>query len=101
MNATGLRESSSSSCFCGRGGRSRMSARVSRARLFAFDVLWRVEAEAAYAGHLLTSERGESLARADRALAYELALGVLRSRLLLDFLISRYARRPVAKLDPE
>lgn len=78
-----------------------MSARVSRARLFAFDVLWRVEAEAAYAGHLLTSERGESLARADRALAYELALGVLRSRLLLDFLISRYARRPVAKLDPE
>jgi 16S rRNA (cytosine967-C5)-methyltransferase len=80
-----------------------MSSRVSAARRAAFDTLWRVESESAYASNLLasnTSDHRVELSREDRALVYELVLGVLRWQGQLDFLIGLYARRPVAKLDP-
>ncbi|HEX5084844.1 MAG TPA: 16S rRNA (cytosine(967)-C(5))-methyltransferase RsmB [Blastocatellia bacterium] len=74
---------------------------VAPARVAAFDILWRVAAEDAFAGSLLASPRYDRLSREDHALAQELSLGVLRWQIRLDFLIERYARRPLDRLDPE
>lgn len=89
----------------GRGRRSdrgeRQPARapkVSRARLVAFEILRRVEEEDAYASVLLASS-DESLRAEDRALSYEIVLGVLRRRLWLDYLIEHYTGRSAARLD--
>ena len=70
---------------------------VSPARLAAFDILMRV-AEGAYASVLLAS-REQELKPLDRALCYELVMGVLRRQLWLDRLIEYYANRKVADLD--
>ncbi|MGC2329891.1 MAG: 16S rRNA (cytosine(967)-C(5))-methyltransferase RsmB [Candidatus Acidiferrales bacterium] len=72
---------------------------ISPARKIAFDVLQRVEAEGAYAGDLLHAELGAKVKPADAALATELTLGVLRQRLLLDFLLERHLERTVERLD--
>lgn len=72
---------------------------VSLARKLAFDVLIRVEAEGAYASDVLHAELGASVKPADAALATELTLGVLRWRRLLDFLIERQLKKPLARLD--
>lgn len=72
---------------------------VSRARIAAFDILRRVEAEGAYSSILIAALAQSSLSREDRALAHELALGVLRRRLTLDYFIKRYSRRLIEKLD--
>lgn len=78
------------------GGRR---AAVSAARRAAFDVLRRVEGEGAFAAVLLASATGE-LRADDRALCYELVLGVLRRQFWLDKLIEYYAAgRPVERLD--
>jgi 16S rRNA (cytosine967-C5)-methyltransferase len=74
---------------------------VAPARVAAFDVLWRVGVEDAFASNLLASPRYDRLSREDHALAQELSLGVLRWQIRLDFLIERYARRPLDRLDPE
>lgn len=74
---------------------------VSPARQAAFDVLLRVEREAAYAGSLLVSPRWFELSREDHALAQELTLGVLRWQSQLDFLIEHFSRRKINKLDNE
>ena len=66
---------------------------VAPARVAAFDVLWRVATEDAFASDLLASPRYDRLSREDRALAQELGLGVLRWQIQLDFLVERYARR--------
>ncbi len=71
------------------------------ARVAAFDVLSRVATEEAFASDLLASPRYDHLSREDHALARELVLGVLRWQIRLDFLIERYARRALDKLDPE
>ena len=76
-------------------------AKVSAARAAAFEILWRVTTEDAFASNLLAAERYDRLAREDRALLNELVLGVLRQQGLLDFLIERYAQRPLSKLDAE
>jgi 16S rRNA (cytosine967-C5)-methyltransferase len=73
---------------------------VAPARRIAFEILWRVEAEGAYAADLLYARLDEGVTARDRALATELVLGVLRSSRLLDFLLER-AARPVARLDRE
>jgi len=78
-----------------------VNAKVTPARRAAFDALRRVETQTAYASHLLASEAKPALGRPDRALLQELTLGVLRWQGLLDFLIERYARRPVSGLDPD
>jgi 16S rRNA (cytosine967-C5)-methyltransferase len=72
---------------------------VSPARRAAFDILRRVEAEGAYASALVSALPQSSLSREDRALAQEIALGVLRWQRSLDYFIERYSRRPVKRLD--
>jgi len=72
---------------------------ASAARIIAFEVLRRVEAEGAYASDVLHTELGASVKPADAALATELTLGVLRWRRLLDFLIEGQLEKPLARLD--
>lgn len=72
---------------------------ISPARRAAFDILWRVATEEAYATNLLASENYATLSREDHGLLNELVLGVLRWQRTLDFLIERYAQRPSNKLD--
>lgn len=72
---------------------------VSIARQIAYNVLRRVEGEDAYASDLLHAELGANVQAADAALATELAMGVLRQRLLLDFLLERQLKKRVARLD--
>jgi 16S rRNA (cytosine967-C5)-methyltransferase len=75
-------------------------SRTSPARLAAFDILHRVETEGAYASALIAS-LSESLSREDRALAHEIALGVLRWRQSLDYFIERYSTKSIRALDVE
>ncbi len=75
--------------------------KISPARLAAYDILWRVQTEDAYASNLLASLRYEALSSVDHALAQELTLGVLRWQLQLDWLIEHFARRKLKKLDAE
>jgi 16S rRNA (cytosine967-C5)-methyltransferase len=72
---------------------------VSAARKIAYDVLRRVEAEGAYATDVLHTELGARVRADDAALATEIALGVLRWRGLLDFLLQRALKKPVERLD--
>ncbi len=74
---------------------------ISPARSVAFDILLRVDQQNAYAGELLHSERLEKLAPADRGLAMELVMGVLRWRSRLDDAILAASSRPLKKLDAE
>ncbi len=74
---------------------------ISPARAVAFDILLRVEQQNAYASELLHSERLEKLSPADRGLAMELVMGVLRWRSRLDDAIAAAASRPLKKLDAE
>lgn len=77
------------------GGSKRV---VSPARRAAFEILRRVEEEGAFASVLLAATDEEMRAE-DRALCYELVLGVLRWQLWLDALIEHYAGRAAASLD--
>ncbi|HEY7825883.1 MAG TPA: 16S rRNA (cytosine(967)-C(5))-methyltransferase RsmB [Candidatus Acidoferrales bacterium] len=72
---------------------------ISPARKIAFEVLRRVEAEGAYASDLLHTELTAAVKSEDAALATEIVMGVLRWRLLLDFLLERELKKPVARLD--
>jgi 16S rRNA (cytosine967-C5)-methyltransferase len=70
---------------------------VSPARLAAFEILRRV-AEGGYASVLLAA-RAEELEARDRALCYELVMGVLRFQLWLDVAIEHFAGRSIEQLD--
>jgi len=72
---------------------------ISPARKIAYEVLRRVEAEGAYASDVLHTELGTRVSSPDAALATEIALGVLRWQRLLDFLLDRQLKKPVARLD--
>jgi 16S rRNA (cytosine967-C5)-methyltransferase len=72
---------------------------VSAARKIAFDVLLRVESESAYSSELLHAALTPDVKPEDAALATELTLGVLRWQRLLDFLLDRQLKKPVARLD--
>ena len=74
---------------------------ISPARSVAFDILLRVDQQNAYASELLHSERLEKLTPADRGLAMELVMGVLRWRSRLDDAIAAASSRPLNKLDAE
>jgi 16S rRNA (cytosine967-C5)-methyltransferase len=71
---------------------------VSRARRAAFEILRRVEEEGAFASPLLAG-LSEELSAEDRALCYELTLGVLRRQLWLDRALEHFAGRGAEKLD--
>jgi 16S rRNA (cytosine967-C5)-methyltransferase len=72
---------------------------ISPARKIAYEVLRRVEAEGAYASDVLHSELDVRVKAEDAGLATELVMGVLRWRRLLDFLLERQLKKPVARLD--
>ncbi|MBZ5525794.1 MAG: 16S rRNA (cytosine(967)-C(5))-methyltransferase RsmB [Acidobacteriia bacterium] len=74
---------------------------LSPARSAAFQILLRVEREAAYADELLHSPLLEPLSQPDRNLTTEIVMGVLRWRSALDSAFSRLLSTPVAKLDLE
>ncbi|HEV3468299.1 MAG TPA: 16S rRNA (cytosine(967)-C(5))-methyltransferase RsmB [Pyrinomonadaceae bacterium] len=80
----------------GKGGRGGGGV-ISPARASAFEVLRRVEEEGAFAAPLLAAVE---LSAEDRALCYELVLGVLRRQLWLDRAAEHFAGREAAKLDP-
>lgn len=82
----------------GASNREGSGRRVSASRRAASEILRRVEDEGAFAAVLLASA-GEELRADDRALCYELVLGVLRRQLWLDKLIEHYAGRSAASLD--
>ncbi|MFL6229329.1 MAG: 16S rRNA (cytosine(967)-C(5))-methyltransferase RsmB [Pyrinomonadaceae bacterium] len=83
----------------GKGGAgAKVARRVSPSRRAAFEVLRRVEEESAFASVLLAHATND-LRSDDRALCYELTLGVLRWQLWLDALIGYYAARDAATLD--
>jgi 16S rRNA (cytosine967-C5)-methyltransferase len=70
---------------------------MSPARLLAFEILTAVE-RGEYASDLLAA-RAAPLDTRDAGLASEIALGVLRYRAQLDYLIERYSGKPAARLD--
>src|SRR6266481_9654715 len=71
---------------------------LSPARRAAFEILRRVEDEHAYASSLLSTVDTD-LRGPDRALCYELVLGVLRRQLWLDRVLEHFAKRRLAKID--
>src|SRR6266508_2619249 len=71
---------------------------LSPARRAAFDILRRVESEGAYASSLL-AVADERLRDADRALCYELVLGVLRHQSWLDCVLEHFANRRMEAVD--
>jgi len=76
----------------------RPNSAVTPARLFAFEILRRVEEGSAFASVLLAARETE-LEEHDRALSHELVMGVLRRRLWLDRVIAHYAGRDPECLD--
>jgi 16S rRNA (cytosine967-C5)-methyltransferase len=74
---------------------------ISPARTTAYRILRRVEAGRAFAVDLLQSQEVSALKEADRRLATELVMGVLRWRGELDFQVREVSGRPVEGLDPE
>jgi 16S rRNA (cytosine967-C5)-methyltransferase len=74
---------------------------VSLARAATFDILLRVERDAAYATELLHSKKIDELSTADRGLANEIVLGVLRWQSALDAAIAKQSSQPLRKIDRE
>ena len=74
---------------------------ISPARTAAYDILLRVEQQDAYASELLHSDRLNDLSTADRGLATESVMGVLRWRSRLDEAIADASGRSLEKLDDE
>ncbi|MGH9747345.1 MAG: 16S rRNA (cytosine(967)-C(5))-methyltransferase RsmB [Candidatus Acidiferrales bacterium] len=72
---------------------------ISPARTIAFEVLRRVESEGAYASDVLHAELGPRVSPENAALSTEITFGVLRWRRLLDFLLDRQLKKPIAQLD--
>jgi 16S rRNA (cytosine967-C5)-methyltransferase len=66
--------------------------KVSLARITAFEILFRVETEGAFAAPLLDARSGR-LSQQDKRLVYELTLGVLRKKIYLDWIIKHFSTR--------
>src|SRR5579885_162948 len=81
-----------------RDGRAGAGRGVTPARRAASEILRRVEEEGAFAAPLLASQT-DVLSAEDRALCYELTLGVLRRQLWLDRVIEHFAGRASEELD--
>lgn len=74
---------------------------VSPARQFAFDILRQIEAGNAYAVDLLQRPDVSGLKDADRRLATELVMGVLRWRGELDFQVERLSGKTLSYFEVE
>jgi 16S rRNA (cytosine967-C5)-methyltransferase len=76
-------------------------AQVSPARQIAFDVLVHVEGGRAFAADLLESRKASALGEADRRLATEIVMGVLRWRGEIDFRLEELSGKSLSSFDPE
>ena len=74
---------------------------ISPARSIAYRILRRIEAGRGFAVDLLQTPEVSALKDADRRLATEIVMGVLRWRGELDFRIAEVSGKPVERLDPE
>ncbi len=74
---------------------------IAPARIAAYDVLTAVSAGNADLATAIAFARAGLRDERDRALASEIATGVLRWRATLDHLIATFAKRPLNRLDPE
>jgi 16S rRNA (cytosine967-C5)-methyltransferase len=74
---------------------------IARARVAAFEILMAVSSERADLPSALALERESLDDDRDRALAGEIASGVLRHRSAIDRLIATFSKRDIGKLDPE
>ncbi|HXW05154.1 MAG TPA: 16S rRNA (cytosine(967)-C(5))-methyltransferase RsmB [Vicinamibacterales bacterium] len=74
---------------------------IAPARRAAFDALLEVGTERADLPHALARVRLRLPDERDRALAGEIAAGTLRWQGAFDHVIEQFARRPLARLDPE
>lgn len=81
--------------------KSKIKNDVSPSRRAAFDILLQVEREQAYAVELLHSSRLDNISPEDRGLAFEITMGVLRWRSVLDDAIRQFSFTPFHKLDLE
>jgi len=74
---------------------------IAKARVAAFEILRAVAAERADLPSALAHAREALDDDRDRALAGEIASGVLRHRSAIDHLIAAFAKRDIERLDPE
>ena len=74
---------------------------ISPARSIAYRILLRLESGRGFAVDLLQTPEVSALKDADRRLATEIVMGVLRWRGELDFRIAEVSGKPVERLDPE
>ena len=74
---------------------------IAPARVAAFDILCSVSAGRADLPSAIAYARGSLSDDRDRALAAEIAAGVQRWRAAIDYLIVRFAKRELDRLDPE
>jgi 16S rRNA (cytosine967-C5)-methyltransferase len=74
---------------------------IAPARVAAYDILCAISSGSADLPTALAAARGGLHDERDRALAAEIASGVQRHRAALDHLIVEFARRAIARLDPE
>jgi len=74
---------------------------IARARVAAFDILNALSAGRSDLPALVAASRRSLNDDRDRALASEIATGVQRWRAALDHTIETFAKRPIARLDPE
>lgn len=77
----------------------KLATKVSAARRVAFQILWQVAQEQAFAANLLASPLTNNLSVPDRALTQELVLGVLRHQQYLDYFWQQISGRNLAKMD--
>jgi 16S rRNA (cytosine967-C5)-methyltransferase len=73
-------------------------AKISPARLAAFEILLKIESEKAFSSVLLPIY-GEKLSTQDRALCHTITLGVLRKKLYLDRVIEEFTKKNIDKFD--
>jgi len=74
---------------------------LAAARIAAFDTFRRISSGETDLPDALAASRARLADERDRALAAEILTGTLRFRGALDFLIERYAARPLTRLDAE
>lgn len=77
------------------------STKIAPARQVAFQILWRVISEQAFATNLLTSNLTSKLSPSDRSLTQEIVLGSLRQERFLDYFLEKVGNLKLNKLDKE
>lgn len=75
-------------------------AKVSPARVSAYEILLKIENEKAFSSALLPIYE-ENLSSKDRALCHEITLGVLRKKIYLDRIIEKFTKKKIGKFDLE